>query len=127
MKALLFYCTLLCLLWGCGTRKSETNKPISATKAMKEIRVDEQQGMVDYREDLQKFIITYHQKETIDGQITCLPAQNEMIPRDLQKPGIRVVFSGLLAEDPTLPPPRMGGEQVLLLKELDSMHLYNKN
>ncbi|SHI97846.1 hypothetical protein [Pseudozobellia thermophila] len=88
---------------------------------MKQNTVENQPGIINFREDIQKFSISFHQKNTIDSQFTCIVPDSGMIPQNLQKPGTKVVFTGVLVKDPTLPPPRMGGEQVYLLAELRSI------
>lgn len=105
---------------GCATKTQNTYNP-KKIEIMQENLVTTQTGIIDFWEDLGKYTISYSIPNTIDSQYTCVVPQAEMIPESLRKAGSKVVFSGTISKDPSLPPPRMGGQEIFLVIKLDSI------
>lgn len=118
---LLLFITIILFNCAPGAKKSIEKSDVE----MDEKIITEQIGIVDFWKVLNKYTISYSVPETMDGQITCVVADTRMIPKHLQKPGLKIIFSGILVSDPDLPAPRMGGEQILLLKRIDRMTSFN--
>ena len=114
---------LLVIASGCASKTANTNK----TKDMQEKKVTNQIGIVDFWEDLGKYTISYSLENTIDGSHTCVVSKTNMIPEALQKPEKKIVFNGTIAKDPSLPVPRMGGEEIFLLLKLESIDSFSNN
>ncbi|WP_209403218.1 hypothetical protein [Pseudozobellia sp. WGM2] len=128
MKLFQFSLLLIAIGSSCTSHKkvSESANDIDINMIMQQTRIENQIGVLDFIKDIGKFAISFHQENTIDSQYTCIVPEASMIPAEL-KPGAKVIFTGLLSKDPSLPPPRIGGEQVFLLARLESIRLFINN
>ncbi len=114
---------LLVITLGCASKIVNTDR----IRDMQENKVTKQTGVVDFWKAIGKYTISYSPENTMDNRRTCVVPQEEMIPKELQEPGTKVVFSGTITKDSRLPAPRMGGEEIFLLIELESINSFSNN
>lgn len=112
---------LLLIITSCGTPEKIKKKSIG----MEEIKVTDQIGIVDYWKEIDKYTISYVIPKTIDGRITGIIETPASIPEPLKKPGVKIMFSGILLKKNNQPPPRMGGEEIYTIIELSNIKALN--
>lgn len=128
MKVFIPVLVIAALLVGCASGVTQTQKDMNTHNKMNYMdkkRVEQQKGIVGYWDDLEKYTISFHEENTIDGQFTCIVPDPSMVPEQLRKNGTHIIFSGTITKDAQLPSARMGGEQVFLLAELENIKSNN--
>ena len=113
----LIYALIIVILTSCGTPGIINKKH----KDMDDITVTDQIAIVDYWKEIDKYTISYSIPNTIDSRITAIVETSINLPESLKKSGEKIIFSGKITKKTNQPLPRMGGEEIFTIIELNSI------
>ena len=95
------------------------------TQSADDLFLNDQEGIIDFWEQEERYTISYSIPNTIDSQVTCVVRHASMIPEELRVPGAKIIFSGVVTTKGDLPKPVLGGQKIVMLKELTSIQPSN--